>query len=198
MGDGRSRHKKERKQFRSQANQMKPGVVVSQSFEFIFADIDSSHDLKLIDLSRKVNFLFMICETLGPIMSWFSILPAHLTVIETWVIRLFVGFDLTKLCERRTLLSLQLLLGIATIGPWAILIVYDLLLYIIRSISYEIPYFGGRARGRRKPKAPSLAERPNGRPRSFSISVQTPSSSGKAEKRILRESLRESPARDDD
>lgn len=96
------------------------------------------------------------------------------------------------------LLVHQLLLGVATIGPWAVMIVYDLLLYIVRSITYEIPYFGGRARGRRRPRAPSLAERPNGRPRSFSISVQAPSSSSdNEEKSVLRERLRDSPARDE-
>lgn len=44
-----------------------------------------------------------------------------------------------------------------------------MLLYIIRAVAYEIPYFGGRARGRRRPRAPSLVERPNGRRRTFSI-----------------------------
>ncbi|KAF6239029.1 hypothetical protein HO173_002901 [Letharia columbiana] len=85
-------------------------------------------------------------------MSWFSILPANLTVIETWIIRFF------------------LLLGIMTIGPWALFLIYDVLLYIIRAVAYEIPYFGGRARGRGRPRAPSLKERPNGRRRTFSIS----------------------------
>ena len=42
-------------------------------------------------------------------------------------------------------------------------------LYIIRAIAHEIPYVGGRARGGRRPRAPSLAERPNGRRRTFSI-----------------------------
>ena len=45
-----------------------------------------------------------------------------------------------------------------------------MLLYIIRAIAYEVPYFGGRARGRGRPRAPSLKERPNGRRRTFSIS----------------------------
>lgn len=43
------------------------------------------------------------------------------------------------------------------------------MLYVFRAIAYEIPYFGGRARGGRRPQAPSLAERPNGRARTFSI-----------------------------
>ncbi|CAF9941958.1 hypothetical protein IMSHALPRED_003117 [Imshaugia aleurites] len=85
-------------------------------------------------------------------MPWFSILPAYLTVIETWIIRFF------------------LLLGVMTIGPWALFLIYDMILYIIRAVAYEIPVYGGRARGRRRPLAPSLVERPNGRRRTFSIS----------------------------
>lgn len=56
-----------------------------------------------------------------------------------------------------------------TIGPWLLLLFYDLLLYIVRAATYEVPFVGGRARGRRRPRAPSLAERPNGRARTFSI-----------------------------
>lgn len=63
----------------------------------------------------------------------------------------------------------QLLLGVITIGPWLLFIVYDLVLYIFRAITYELPYFGGRARGRQRPRAPSLTERPSGRARTFSI-----------------------------
>lgn len=57
-----------------------------------------------------------------------------------------------------------------TIGPWALFLIYDMILYIIRAVAYEIPVYGGRARGRRRPLAPSLVERPNGRRRTFSIS----------------------------
>ena len=70
------------------------------------------------------------------------------------------------------MLSHQLLLGVITIGPWALIIIYDFLLWIVRSIVYGIPYIGGRARGKRRPRAPSLAERPSGRPRSFSFKGQ--------------------------
>ncbi len=56
-----------------------------------------------------------------------------------------------------------------TIGPWALFIIYDVLLYLVRAVAYEIPYIGGRARGRQRPRAPTLAERPNGRARTFSI-----------------------------
>ncbi|MCJ1473794.1 hypothetical protein MMC13_002445 [Lambiella insularis] len=84
-------------------------------------------------------------------MAWSSILPPSLVVVETWIARLFI------------------ILGLLTIGPWAILIIYDLVLYIFRAATYEIPYIGGRARGRQRPRAPSLAERPSGRRRTFSI-----------------------------
>ena len=96
-------------------------------------------------------------------MSWFSILPAHLTVVETWIIRFFVRSPVS-IMDRKLTYILQLLLGIITIGPWLLLIVYDLVLYVFRAIAYEVPYFGGRARGRQKPRAPSFAERPSGSP----------------------------------
>lgn len=56
-----------------------------------------------------------------------------------------------------------------TIGPWAALLVYDLVLYIFRATTYEIPVVGGRARGRARPRAPSLTERPSGHRRRFSL-----------------------------
>lgn len=65
--------------------------------------------------------------------------------------------------------TLKLFLGLVTIGPWAALLVYDLLLYIIRAIAYEIPVLGGRSRGKARPRAPSLTERPSGRRRRFSL-----------------------------
>lgn len=55
------------------------------------------------------------------------------------------------------------------IGPWAALLVYDILLYLFRAGAYEIPVVGGRARGKARPRAPSLTERPSGRRRKFSI-----------------------------
>lgn len=45
-----------------------------------------------------------------------------------------------------------------------------MILYIFRAIAYEIPYNGGRARGRRRPQAPPLTERPDGWKRALSIS----------------------------
>lgn len=55
------------------------------------------------------------------------------------------------------------------IGPWAILVIYDLILYAFRAVTYEIPVVGGRARGKARPRAPSLVERPNGHRRKFSL-----------------------------
>lgn len=43
-------------------------------------------------------------------------------------------------------------------APWLSLIVYDFLLYVFRTIYYEIPIIGGRARGEIRPRAPSLAD----------------------------------------
>ncbi|KAI9813715.1 MAG: hypothetical protein M1832_006088 [Thelocarpon impressellum] len=84
-------------------------------------------------------------------MAWFSILPASFAFLETWVVRLFI------------------LLGCLTIGPWLILLAYDVALYLLRSMVHELPVVGGRARGLQRPRAPSLTERPSGRARGFSI-----------------------------
>ncbi|KAF1352155.1 hypothetical protein BDV97DRAFT_276973, partial [Delphinella strobiligena] len=84
-------------------------------------------------------------------MGLFSVLPEHLSEAETWITRIF------------------LLLGILTMGPWLLMLVYDFLFYIWRTATYEIPVIGGRARGREPPKAPTLTERPSGRPRGFSL-----------------------------
>ena len=46
---------------------------------------------------------------------------------------------------------------------------YDLLLYLWRFATYGLPYVGGRARGRNRPRAPSLTERPNGHRRQISF-----------------------------
>lgn len=60
---------------------------------------------------------------------------------------------------------MQLVLGTIIIGPWLLLLLYDIVLYLWRSATYELPYIGGRARGKLRPRAPSLAERPDGRHR---------------------------------
>ncbi|KAF2828644.1 hypothetical protein CC86DRAFT_196115 [Ophiobolus disseminans] len=84
-------------------------------------------------------------------MGVLSIFPESFVIVETWITRVF------------------LFLGIIMIGPWAALLAYDLVLYIFRTITYEIPVFGGRARGKARPRAPSLTERPTGHRRRFSL-----------------------------
>ncbi|KAL5388451.1 hypothetical protein DPSP01_003024 [Paraphaeosphaeria sporulosa] len=84
-------------------------------------------------------------------MGLLSLLPDEYASVETWLKRLFF------------------LLGVVTLGPWAFLVVYDLVLYIVRSVTYEIPFVGGRARGKARPRAPSLTERPSGHRRKFSL-----------------------------
>ncbi|KAI9681961.1 MAG: hypothetical protein M1817_000015 [Caeruleum heppii] len=88
-------------------------------------------------------------------MAWFSILPEQFSFLETWLTRLFI------------------LLGLLTIGPWLMLVLYDMLLYIFRAVVFELPYIGGRVTGQQRPRAPSLTERPGGQPRKFSINVPT-------------------------
>jgi len=56
----------------------------------------------------------------------------------------------------------QLFLAVAAAGPWFLIVIYDFLYYIFRVTTYEIPVIGGRARGRQRPRAPSLVERPDG------------------------------------
>lgn len=99
-------------------------------------------------------------------MGLFSILPESFSTIETWLTRIFVSLaTITPHASPNSLTSLQLVLGTIIIGPWLLLLVYDILLYFWRSATYELPYIGGRARGKRRPRAPSLAERPDGRHR---------------------------------
>lgn len=65
--------------------------------------------------------------------------------------------------------AMQLVFGLVMIGPWAALVIYDLILYVFRAVTYEIPIVGGRARGKARPRAPSLTERPSGHRRRFSL-----------------------------
>ena len=70
--------------------------------------------------------------------------------------------------------SIQLLLGIITIIPWATLLIFDIGLYLYRMLLWEFPWIGGRARGHQRPPAPSLNERPDGQLRTFGLrSVDT-------------------------
>ena len=47
-----------------------------------------------------------------------------------------------------------------------------MVLYVFRAIAYETPFYGGRAQGTTRPRAPTLTKRPNGRKRTFSIGGQ--------------------------
>ncbi len=51
------------------------------------------------------------------------------------------------------------------------MLAYDLVLYCCRVVAFEVPVVGGRARGEQRPRAPTLAERPGGRPRRFSLAL---------------------------
>ncbi|EEH19999.1 hypothetical protein PABG_02258 [Paracoccidioides brasiliensis Pb03] len=96
-------------------------------------------------------------------MTWYSLLPSGLTAFEAWLVRVFI------------------FLGTIIIAPWAFLILYDILLYIWRACTYEIPIIGGRARGRQRPQAPSFSERPDGRRRTFSLRGSTQDGQGENE-----------------
>ncbi|KAJ5584436.1 uncharacterized protein N7459_004236 [Penicillium hispanicum] len=94
-------------------------------------------------------------------MAWYSILPPQLIQFESWVVRIFF------------------LLGLITIVPWAALILLDAGIYIYQMIFWEFPWIGGRARGHRRPRAPSLNERPDGQRRAFGLrGVETDTSDG--------------------
>ncbi|KAJ5420662.1 hypothetical protein N7465_003181 [Penicillium sp. CMV-2018d] len=84
-------------------------------------------------------------------MAWYSILPSELTHLEIWAARIFF------------------FLGLITIGPWAFLVFLDATIWLYRMILWEVPWIGGRARGRQRPRAPSLNERPGGQRRAFGL-----------------------------
>lgn len=90
-------------------------------------------------------------------MSWYSILPAHLTVYETWIVRTFVRFYRILPISLNTN-RIQLFLAVLNMSPWILAILYDFLLWVTRSVWYEIPIYGGRARGETRPRAPSLRD----------------------------------------
>lgn len=102
-------------------------------------------------------------------MGFMSILPASFSTFETWLTRIFVRPYTRKVPSLYTNKAKQLVIGLVMIGPWAILVIYDLILYAFRAVTYEIPVVGGRARGKARPRAPSLTERPNGHRRKFSL-----------------------------
>ncbi|CAI7600730.1 unnamed protein product [Penicillium bialowiezense] len=125
-------------------------------------------------------------------MAWYSILPPELTHLESWAASIFF------------------FLGLVTIGPWAFLVLLDATIWIYRMILWELPWVGGRARGRQRPRAPSLHERPGGQRRALGLrGVETDSggsegddqddtsdynqTKGHIESRNVTSSARESP-----
>ncbi len=72
----------------------------------------------------------------------------------------------------------QLVIGALILGPWVLILVYDVVLYLWRSIAYELPYVGGRYRGSQRPRAPSLKQRPDGHKRQISLPGVTRSRHG--------------------
>ncbi|EED19708.1 conserved hypothetical protein, partial [Talaromyces stipitatus ATCC 10500] len=105
-------------------------------------------------------------------MAWYSLLPESMNTLETWLIRFFI------------------LLGILTIGPWAGLVIFDIVFYIARVIAYEFPLIGGRANGERKPRAPTLTERPSGRRRAFSLRGEAVGGEGSQSTTLEKEMMR--------
>jgi hypothetical protein len=65
-------------------------------------------------------------------------------------------------------------MALFTVGPWAIFLIYDVVLYFWRAVAYEVPVVGGRARGRQRPRAPTLTERPDGETRTLGLIKITP------------------------
>lgn len=63
----------------------------------------------------------------------------------------------------------QFFLGLVTIGPWAFLVLLDATIWGYKLILWELPWVGGRVRGRQRPRAPSLNERPGGQRRAFGL-----------------------------
>ncbi|TKX25588.1 hypothetical protein C1H76_2238 [Elsinoe australis] len=86
-------------------------------------------------------------------MGLFSILPEKLGYIEQGISWIFI------------------VLGAITIGPWLLIFIYDVCLYVWRALIHDVPLIGGRAKGKQRPRAPSLATRPNGHRRRFSLAA---------------------------
>jgi hypothetical protein len=109
-------------------------------------------------------------------MGLLSLLPESLQTVETWIIRIFVGHAASPPAHPLpSLTTTQFLLAAITFGPWLALLVYDIILYIWRSATFDLPQIGGRARGQRqRPRAPSLKERPDGHKRRFSLAAVLP------------------------
>ena len=61
------------------------------------------------------------------------------------------------------------MLAVIVIGPWLLLLVYDVLLYFWRFATFQLAHMGGRGNHRERPRAPSLRERPDGHKRQISF-----------------------------
>jgi hypothetical protein len=79
-------------------------------------------------------------------------------------------------------------MALFTIGPWALFLIYDVVLYFWRAIAYEVPVVGGRARGRQRPRAPTLTERPGGETRNLGL-IKIPSLDRDAGEQIEKEEM---------
>lgn len=69
------------------------------------------------------------------------------------------------------------------------LVIFDIVYYFARIIAYELPFIGGRANGERRPRAPTLTERPSGRRRAFSLRGEEVAGEGQSttlEKEMMR------------
>lgn len=121
----------------------------------------NAHDIELFRLDKGT--------TAPSAMGFLSILPEYLSPVETWIGRVFVSRSKRVQHTFHNAKLSQLVLAILTVGPWLLVLLYDLVLYIWRSATYELPGIGGRARGRHRPRAPSLTERPSGHKRQFSL-----------------------------
>lgn len=49
-----------------------------------------------------------------------------------------------------------------TLIPWTAILFFDFALYVCHMVLYEFPLIGGRARGARRPRAPSISQRLDG------------------------------------
>ena len=56
----------------------------------------------------------------------------------------------------------QFILGLITLIPWTAILFFDFAVYVCYMVLYEFPLIGGRARGARRPRAPSIGQRLDG------------------------------------
>ncbi|KAI5248721.1 hypothetical protein E4T42_05535 [Aureobasidium subglaciale] len=121
-----------------------------------------------INLSVSITLLTLgaiINSGSTPIVSQTDHISERRQASSLQAIQLWAGIHCFLLTSATLRDGSLMLLGVVTIGPWALLLVYDFLFYVYRSCAYHIPLFGGKAQGKRRPHAPSLTERPNGEKR---------------------------------